>query len=774
MPTNNNFDLNDPVFQRKLKKTIKKLEQLSDKDLPEAIAKYWKKIASNASNSFAAKNARIWGVIWNSGINKSYEDGIKKTSYSTFVSSPGVIREAADDYFEGHGLDLVKTLTESDLLKLKGQMIANWGKGEDAFAKEYKDSYSVSPDRIKTIYRTEHHRAMNHGVLAVSKKLGREYKQWIVPNDERTCPICKSHIDDIAPIDIPFKGVDDEGNMLEYEIPNDSHPNCFSEDTEVFTEGGWKLFEDVTNNEKVWTLTCNGKTHLDTIKKQISYKISGYLLSISGSEIDFMITPEHEMVVIDFDDYSFKKVRADSVSITSKIPNDFDNPYLYVNPNKIEIVPYDGIVYCLEMNKNPILFVRRNGKEAWSGNCRCTMITVREKDLTEEQKASLIEKGYLESIHEQEDTDGELWTPKSDEMTSSEEYVPLAEDDEYGEVQNEKGFQKVKIPDKKYLKHNESPDIKLNYKCKVGTVDDSNDCQEFEVDWKIRPKQNRRGKCPKDSYKEGTFECDPSMSDAQEVITEEKPNSILIDVSDKSNKRDKNSESISEKNALNPVIDIIEINNIVDDVMKSINDVDNEGEAYFILGSYMNARSNDGSKLKSDVFLERIVSKDNFDGLPKLVSLDELDNIAGKKLYRGVSSSEYANEFKRGKYFGGTGILGSGIYTAYGKDAKNISTIFAARGEVIEMKLDESAKVIDYEDIGNISRNMQKAISGKMYSKDVSDRDKKAYSRSYYIIQNEGRLAALLGYDAINVPHDEYMIILNRSKIVVGDNENEN
>lgn len=37
---------------------------------------------------------------------------------------------------------------------------------------------------------------------------------------------------------------------------------------------------------------------------------------------------------------------------------------------KMRIVPYNGLAYCIELKKNHILWVRRNGKTCFSGNCR--------------------------------------------------------------------------------------------------------------------------------------------------------------------------------------------------------------------------------------------------------------------------------------------------------------------------------------------------------------------------------------------------------------------
>lgn len=46
----------------------------------------------------------------------------------------------------------------------------------------------------------------------------------------------------------------------------------------------------------------------------------------------------------------------------------------WTNNMDVKDVSYDGMVYCVELAKHHTLLVRRNGKIAWSGNCRSTTI----------------------------------------------------------------------------------------------------------------------------------------------------------------------------------------------------------------------------------------------------------------------------------------------------------------------------------------------------------------------------------------------------------------
>ena len=37
-----------------------------------------------------------------------------------------------------------------------------------------------------------------------------------------------------------------------------------------------------------------------------------------------------------------------------------------------DVIPYTDLVYCVELPKYHTLWVMRNGKTSWNGNCRCT------------------------------------------------------------------------------------------------------------------------------------------------------------------------------------------------------------------------------------------------------------------------------------------------------------------------------------------------------------------------------------------------------------------
>jgi len=150
--------------------------------------------------------------------------------------------------------------------------------------------------RAETIARTEMIAAENYGALeawdqAVKAGLaGKESeKEWVTAFDERTCPAC-SQMDGVR---VRYNEPFPVGVMMP-----PLHPNCFSEDTEVFTEEGWKFFWQLSGNERIWTL--NMKTEeleLDRAVRWIDYKYEGEMVHLRSRTIDCLVTPNHEMVV---------------------------------------------------------------------------------------------------------------------------------------------------------------------------------------------------------------------------------------------------------------------------------------------------------------------------------------------------------------------------------------------------------------------------------------------------------------------------------------------
>lgn len=91
------------------------------------------------------------------------------------------------------------------------------------------------------------------------------------------------------------------------------------------------------------------------------------------------------------------------------------------------------------------------------------------------------------------------------------------------------------------------------------------------------------------------------------------------------------------------------------------------------------ARQYIGDRSQGDWFLRELIRAQGFDGLPHIVTKQEMDEYiaAGEReLFRGLDSygmkgktgEDLAEQFRSGDMYVGTGLFGNGIYVAYGKD----------------------------------------------------------------------------------------------------------
>jgi hypothetical protein len=77
------------------------------------------------------------------------------------------------------------------------------------------------------------------------------------------------------------------------------HPNCYSSDTEVMTDSGWKLFKDLLDDDKIMSL--NPKTReIDFLSfvNRTSYEYKGGMIHFYGRNYDLLVTPDHNMLFV--------------------------------------------------------------------------------------------------------------------------------------------------------------------------------------------------------------------------------------------------------------------------------------------------------------------------------------------------------------------------------------------------------------------------------------------------------------------------------------------
>lgn len=182
-----------------------------------------------------------------------------------------------------------------------------------------------------------------------------------------------------------------------------------------------------------------------------------------------------------------------------------------------------------------------------------------------------------------------------------------------------------------------------------------------------------------------------------------------------------------------------------------------------------NCYSNNKEKRK---IISNLFKRLNYDGAPELYSTYKCrDN--GMIIYRVISADnpnllkEYVNDFLNGDiFFGGKGaIYGTGIYTVIGD--KKIASDYSSNkdtsncGIILECKILDDTKIIEYDEIEKIRDFLIKKL-------------KNAYKGNIdnfisLLDVDDGVLSAALGYDAIHVNKKNYLVVLNRSKLIVND-----
>lgn len=77
------------------------------------------------------------------------------------------------------------------------------------------------------------------------------------------------------------------------------------------------------------------------------------------------------------------------------------NQYSVFKRKNYNIIHYEGMVYCVELEKHHTLYVRRNGKPVWAGNCRCHVRSLSDLDI-KDMGIDVIDSGDAVSVEEEE------------------------------------------------------------------------------------------------------------------------------------------------------------------------------------------------------------------------------------------------------------------------------------------------------------------------------------------------------------------------------------
>jgi len=155
---------------------------------------------------------------------------------------------------------------------------------------------------------------------------------------------------------------------------------CYSEDTEILTENGWKLFGKLEKDEKVATYNMDNKNleyQLPTGYHEYDYDSTMFspMYHFKNKYVDVLVTPNHRMLVERNSKmevvYSQNVTHNDKFISTLNLENTTSEKRKDVKFNirkkHIHRPDYIGKVYCVEV-LNSMLVVRRNGMISIQGN----------------------------------------------------------------------------------------------------------------------------------------------------------------------------------------------------------------------------------------------------------------------------------------------------------------------------------------------------------------------------------------------------------------------
>lgn len=148
--------------------------------------------------------------------------------------------------------------------------------GQGVYRSSYKNAMRLTRTEINMAYRASDYE-QNQKLDFV---LGIEVRR---SNRHYDCDICES-LKGKYPKDFKFVGW---------------HPQCYSDDTELMTDSGWKLFEDLRENDKILSLNPETRqTEWVKYVKFIKYHRKGNMFRFHNRNTDMLVTPDHKMIYI--------------------------------------------------------------------------------------------------------------------------------------------------------------------------------------------------------------------------------------------------------------------------------------------------------------------------------------------------------------------------------------------------------------------------------------------------------------------------------------------
>ena len=154
--------------------------------------------------------------------------------------------------------------------------------------------------------------------------------------------------------------------------------------------------------------------------------------------------------------------------------------------------------------------------------------------------------------------------------------------------------------------------------------------------------------------------------------------------------------------------------------------------------------------------------KTGYDSKPELISEDEFLNSNEKnRIYRGVRTQKYVDEFKNGDYFAGQGFDANGTYFTI---SDNEAMLYAnhEKSNMIYGVIKDDAKIGKLSNI----QSLKYSITSQFDWSNLNEESETFYNFTNAIFSDNGYTAQMFGYDILDM-EDSRRVVLNRNSIKV-------
>ena len=340
---------------------------------------------------------------------------LTSTGYDTVMINIVGMAVNQNEYLRGKQRELVRTAIQ----EATSQLIVNVGEDLKQKVRETvktgfdegwsnqkiaqqltKDINTINRTRARTIARTETSRASTVADYITHNERGAI--GFTVSCRPDCCPLCASDYAGMSESEYTdFQENNTSGKLIggehvfsmsDTDMLPPRHPNCYDSETMVFTDNGWKYFKELHETDKILSLNpqTNETEFLKPLKLISHPNDDGFMYHIHNKWFDICVTPDHDCFVYENDNPTFVKTSGlnNNHSFVKNVINGNINllNYSYCIVDEIK---YDGMVYCVELPKYHTLWVMRNGKTSWNGNCRCTANYVYDETMTDNIRSQI-------------------------------------------------------------------------------------------------------------------------------------------------------------------------------------------------------------------------------------------------------------------------------------------------------------------------------------------------------------------------------------------------